>query len=104
MMRNLSEHSDGETGRPSQDFEALKAIPYSWESQAITTDQIKDNKINTLAIVGSEDERLEGMQSFSKAMPNTQLEVVEGATHSGEEGLGFRPEFIHTIRDFLQRN
>ena len=104
MKRNLSEQSDGETGRPSQDFEALKAIPCSWESQAITTDQIKDNKINTLAIVGSEDERLEGMQRFSKAMPNTQLEVVDGATHSGEEGLGFRPEFIHTIRDFLQRN
>ena len=104
MIRRLSEQSDGETGRPGQDFEALKAILHSWESQAITSNQIKDNEINTLAIVGSEDERLEGMQNFSKAMPNTQLKIVEGATHSGEEGLGFRPEFINTIKDFLQRN
>ena len=54
--------------------------------------------------MGSEDERLEGMQNFSKAMPNTQLKIVEGATHSDEDGLGFHPEFINTIKDFLQRN
>ena len=87
-----------------QDYEALAAIPSSWQTQVVTDQLLASNQIPVLAIVGSEDPRVDGLKGVAVILPKTELVIVDGATHAGETGLPRRPEFLEAIQEFLSRN
>ena len=91
----MADASDG------QDYEALAAIPLSWPEQVVRESQLAATTVPTIAIVGSEDPSLSGMNALKAIMPALKLVVVDGATHSGEQGAMGRPEFARTVHDFL---
>jgi pimeloyl-ACP methyl ester carboxylesterase len=100
-VRQRAATADEEDG---QDFEALAAIPASWESQVVSDRLLAANQIPVLAIVGSEDPRVDGMKDVGGILSNMELVIVDGATHGGETGLSRRPEFLEAIQGFLNRN
>jgi pimeloyl-ACP methyl ester carboxylesterase len=101
IVRQRAATADEEDG---QDFEALAAIPASWESQVVSDQLLAANQIPVLAIVGSEDPRVDGMKDVGGILSNMELVIVDGATHDGETGLSRRPEFLEAIQGFLNRN
>jgi pimeloyl-ACP methyl ester carboxylesterase len=83
-----------------QDYVALAAIPLSWSDQTVSDTQLINNKVPTLAIVGSDDEddRILGLRELDGFMANYELIIVDGATHIG---LATHPDFIGSVRQFL---
>ena len=67
----------------------------------MTDAQLVASPVPVLAIVGSEDPRLPGLEELKAVMPALRLVVVEGATHAGERGLYNRPEFLAEIKEFI---
>jgi pimeloyl-ACP methyl ester carboxylesterase len=83
-----------------QDFLALAAVARSRSTQVVTEAQLRQVAVPTIGIVGSADPRMVSMQALKDIMPAmTRVVVIDGADHG--EAL-YRPEFIRTIREFLE--
>lgn len=82
-----------------QDLAALAAVARSLPDLAITEKQVSTIKVPTLAIVGTADSTLEGVNKLKKVMPTLKVAQVEKATHGNAVG---RPEFIEALREFLK--
>ena len=103
--RNMSEsiEEQGRSADPSddRDYAALAAIPRSWQSQVVTDAQLVASSVPVLAIVGSEDPNLPGLEELKTVKPTLKLVVIDGATHAGERGAAGHPEFLAEIRNFI---
>ena len=55
----------------------------------------------TLGVVGSVDSALQSMQDLAKLRPDMKFVIVEGASHTGPDGIQGRPELISAIREFI---
>jgi pimeloyl-ACP methyl ester carboxylesterase len=67
----------------------------------VTPEQVKAVKVPTLGVVGSLDSALESMQDLAKLRPDMKFVIVEGASHTGPDGMQGRPELISVIREFI---
>lgn len=84
-----------------QDLVALGAVARSFKSLAITEAQVAAIDVPTLAIVGTADPNLAGVNKLHGAMPKLQVVTIDGATHLDASG---RPQFIAGLQAFLQAN
>jgi pimeloyl-ACP methyl ester carboxylesterase len=67
----------------------------------VTDAQMAAVRVPTLAVVGSADTALEGVEGLKVVWPALKVIVIDGATHSSERGAPRRPEFVNAIRDFV---
>jgi pimeloyl-ACP methyl ester carboxylesterase len=63
--------------------------------------RMKQLRVPVLAVVGSNDNGLNGAKDLKNTLPSVKLVVIDGATHAGDTGALYRPEFIGAIRDFV---
>lgn len=84
-----------------QDLAALAAVVHSFVDSAVTEAQVAAINVPTIAIVGTADPLIEGVNKLKKAMPKLNVVAVERATHISAFG---RPEFIEALQDFLKVN
>jgi pimeloyl-ACP methyl ester carboxylesterase len=97
MIRQQSSEFAG-----SNDVEALAAMLRGMDL-FVTNEQLASVKVPTLAVVGSADPALLGVNSLKRLWPALSVVVIDGATHSNNRGRGVtgRPEFVQAIRDFI---
>ena len=69
----------------------------------VTDAQMAAVRVPTLAIVGSADSALAGVNVLKTVWPALKVVTIEGATHGNNTGRGAaaRPEFVNAIRDFV---
>jgi alpha-beta hydrolase superfamily lysophospholipase len=62
-------------------------------------------RVPVLAVVGSIDPALAGVNELKAAMPSLKVVVIEGASHisADERGAPRRPEFVNASESSLQR-
>lgn len=84
-----------------KDPRALAAVRRGTRGQSVTAAQMGAVEVPVLGIVGSKDRYLARFQELKKDMPQLQLVVLEGATHSSALG---RPEFLQSLLDFLHEH
>lgn len=82
-----------------QDVAALAAIARSLPDLAITETEAGAIKVPTMAIIGTADPRMEGVNKLKKALPTLKVVPIEKATHASALG---RPEFIAALETFLK--
>jgi len=85
----------------NNDPAALAAAWRSLPEQAWDEEKMKHVEVPVLAAVGREDQGLAGAKELQRVLPSTKLVVIDGATHGGNTGALYRPEFIGAIREFL---
>ena len=84
-----------------QDVAALAAVVRSNVDLAISEAQVAAINVPTIAIIGTADPLIEGVNKLKKAMPKLKVITVERATHVSAFG---RPEFIEALQEFLKAN
>ncbi len=69
----------------------------------VTDAELATVQVPVLAVVGSADPALAGVNELKGVMPSLKVVVIEGATHSSanERGAARRPEFVNAIREFV---
>lgn len=82
-----------------QDIAALAANRRAFTGMAVTGAQVKAINVPTIAIIGTADPLLGGVDKLKKAMPKLKVVTIEGATHMSAFG---RPEFIGALQEFLK--
>jgi pimeloyl-ACP methyl ester carboxylesterase len=81
---------------------ALAAILRGYPARTVTDDQLKAVRVPLLAIVGSADPNVRGVQALKSLLPDLQVVVIDGATHVGPpRGAPARPEFVAAVRAFI---
>jgi pimeloyl-ACP methyl ester carboxylesterase len=83
------------------DLKALAAYNRGRRGLVVTETALSAVRVPTLGIIGSADPTVEGMRTLGKVMPAIEVVVLEGAEHGGERGVLRRPEFLPTLRKFL---
>lgn len=84
-----------------QDISALAALRRADIANAVTGEQVAAINVPTIAIIGTADPLIEGVNKLKKAMPKLKVVTVEGASHMTAFG---RPEFIGALQEFLKAN
>jgi pimeloyl-ACP methyl ester carboxylesterase len=90
-----------ETLLAGQDIAALAALSRSNIANRITAAQVAVINIPTLALIGTADPLIQGVNKLKTAMPKLKVVPIEGATHVAAFG---RPEFIEALQEFLKAN
>jgi pimeloyl-ACP methyl ester carboxylesterase len=69
----------------------------------VTDSQMAAVRVPTLAVVGSADRALMGVNALKAVWPALNVVVIQGAVHSSanERGAPRRPEFVGAIREFV---
>lgn len=82
---------------------AMAAYMRSRQRQVVTNAELAAVRVPMLAVVGSADPALAGVNELKGAMPRLKVVVIEGATHSSanERGAPRRQEFVNAIREFV---
>ena len=82
---------------------AMAAFARSRQRQVVTNTEIAAVRVPVLAVVGSVDPALAGVNELKATMPSLKVVVIEGASHSSadERGAPRRPEFVNAIREFV---
>ena len=72
----------------------------------LTDSAFAATKVPLLHVIGSLDtSRLpESRRLKEKVLPTVEFKIVEGATHTGRQGLFLRSEFVEAIMSFLARH
>jgi pimeloyl-ACP methyl ester carboxylesterase len=83
------------------DTKALAAVMRSMKGLAITEEQLKDDKVPTLAIVGDADTLKDGVDALKGRLPDLQVVVIKGADHMD---AFLKPEFLNALTEFLARH
>jgi pimeloyl-ACP methyl ester carboxylesterase len=96
MMKQAEAHF-----RSRQDLAALAAVARSIPDLKITGAQVATIKVPAIAIIGSDDPLIDGVNKLKKAMPALKVIPVDGASHATVFG---RPEFIQALQEFLRAN
>jgi pimeloyl-ACP methyl ester carboxylesterase len=80
---------------------ALAAVVRSWNTLGVSRDKLEDNKVPTLALIGTADPFKEGFDYMKEGMPNLKIVTIDGATHLNAPS---NPKFIRSLRSFLAEN
>jgi pimeloyl-ACP methyl ester carboxylesterase len=92
-------------GRPwgNNDPVALAALQRSLKALQVTNGQLKANRVPTLALYGSKEEksRLQNLAKLKQRMSNLKWQVIEGANHLDTPA---NPEFLKALQRFLEHN
>jgi pimeloyl-ACP methyl ester carboxylesterase len=87
----------------ANDLQALAAFHRGRRALNVTDKELAAVRVPTLGIIGSADPSVETMRQLKPYMPALTVVVVDGAEHGGERGILRRPEFLRTVREFLDR-
>jgi pimeloyl-ACP methyl ester carboxylesterase len=87
----------------TRDYEALGAVASALDDLTVSDERLSSNEVPTFGIVGTADPRITRMQDLGTVMSNYTLEIVEGATHSGPDGLPRREEFAAKVKLFIDQ-
>ncbi len=82
----------------TNDSKALAACIRGMGGLAVTEEQLRANKVPTLALIGSDDPLKLGVDELQKVMPNLKVDVLEGADHMTTFS---KPQFIDDLKEFL---
>jgi pimeloyl-ACP methyl ester carboxylesterase len=82
----------------SNDPKALAACIRGMIGVTLTEEQLKANKVPTLALIGGADPLKLGVDELAQVMPNLRVEVIENADHMN---AFTRPKFIGDLKGFL---
>ena len=82
-----------------QDLAALAALSRANLAMAITEAQVAAINVPTIAIIGTADPLIAGVNKLKKVMPGLKVVTIEGARHA--EAFA-RPEFIAALEEFLK--
>lgn len=80
------------------DQKALAAVIRGMKDLTVSEQQLRANRVPTLAIVGEIDPIKVTVDELSQVMPNLQVYVIKDADHIG---AFLRPEFSQALRTFL---
>ena len=80
------------------DTKALAAAARGFEGLRVTDDQLKSNRVPTLAVIGADDPLKEGVDSVRDVMSNLEVVVIEDIDHMTAFSS---PRFRQAIREFL---
>jgi len=88
----------------SNDPQALAAFVRGQVSLAVTESDLAAIRVPVLAIVGSNDPSLRGVNELKTLLPTMSVKVIEGGVHiiSEERGTPRFPEFVEAIRAFVK--
>jgi pimeloyl-ACP methyl ester carboxylesterase len=75
---------------------AVRKSDQTWDEA-----KMRQVKVPVLAAVGTNDPGLSGAKDLQSVLPSVKLVVIDGATHAGDTGALYRPEFVAAIREFL---
>jgi pimeloyl-ACP methyl ester carboxylesterase len=82
----------------TNDSKALAACIRGMGGLAVTEQQLRANKVPTLALIGADDPLKLGVDELAEVMPNLKVQVIAGADHMTAFS---RPEFIGGLKEFL---
>jgi pimeloyl-ACP methyl ester carboxylesterase len=85
----------------TNDPKALAAAIRGMRGLAVTEEQLRANKVPTLALIGEIDPLKEGVDALEPLMPNLTVRVIDGADHMNAFA---RPEFVVGLKQFLAKN
>ena len=77
---------------------ALAAVVRGWKELAVTDEQLKANRVPTLALVGDIDPLKKSVDDLKGRMAHLQIKVIEGGDHLT---AFVKPEFLADLRKFL---
>lgn len=81
---------------------ALAAVARGRHELAVGDEELKAVRVPLLAVVGTADPALRGVQELKDLLPRLQVVTIEGATHVGPpRGAPSRPEFVAAVRSFI---
>ncbi len=92
------------TASPQQDYEALATITSTWGELVVTDEGLRAASVPALAIAGSEDRGLPGLQELAGIIRGMRVVVVENGTHGGAGSTLRDPKFRETLLGFLRAN
>jgi pimeloyl-ACP methyl ester carboxylesterase len=85
----------------ANDTKALAAVIRGMPGLAVTDEQLKANKVPTLALIGEIDPLKKGVDDIKGRMANLRVVVIDGADHVSAFSS---PEFIKELKDFLDKH
>jgi pimeloyl-ACP methyl ester carboxylesterase len=85
----------------ANDVKALAALWRGYNTLSVTNQQLSSVGVPQIVLIGSEDLSAAGVPELQKTHPQIRTLVVQGAQHGGPDGVMRRPEFMTTLREFL---
>jgi pimeloyl-ACP methyl ester carboxylesterase len=83
-----------------QDLDALAAVLRGHEGFVVSEEDLRQNQVPTLAIIGAKDPLKEGVDAMEGVMNNLEIVVIEGEGH----GAARNPAYIDGIKKFLEKH
>jgi pimeloyl-ACP methyl ester carboxylesterase len=85
----------------TNDSKALSGVIRGMPDLAVTEEELKANKVPTLALIGDLDPMKVTVDDMEKVMANLEVVVLQGGDHMRAFAL---PEFTTSLRAFLKRH
>ncbi len=83
------------------DQRALAAAARGMSELAVTEDELRANRVPTLALIGGADPLKVTVDELAQVMPHLTVTVIEDADHMRAPG---RPEFVRELKSFLSQH
>jgi pimeloyl-ACP methyl ester carboxylesterase len=80
------------------DQKALAAVARALNELAVSEEQLRSNRVPTLALIGDKDPLKVTVDEMAEVMPHLTVSVIPDADHFRAYG---RPEFIRELKSFL---
>ena len=87
-----------------RDPRALAAISADYSAWDVSDQNLRDNKIPALALVGDEDELVTNNRELYAMMGNLELVVIPGGTHGGTNAAREKELFRRELLRFVREN
>lgn len=84
-----------------QDRQAIAAVRRSYGAFLVTESQLRSVSVPLLGVAGSDDPSLADIEYLRKLRPDTEVVVINGATHNAPRNARARLEFVEAIRRFI---
>jgi pimeloyl-ACP methyl ester carboxylesterase len=85
----------------NNDTKALAAVVRGMKGLAVADDQLKANRVPTLALIGEIDPLKKGVDDIKDRLANLKVVVIDGADHITAFN---RPEFVKELQAFLDKH
>jgi pimeloyl-ACP methyl ester carboxylesterase len=83
------------------DQRAVAAAARGMSELAVTEDELRANRVPTLALIGGADPLKVTVDELAQVMPNLTVTVIDDADHLRAPG---RPEFVRELKSFLSQH
>jgi pimeloyl-ACP methyl ester carboxylesterase len=82
----------------TNDTKALAAVVRGWKELTIPDQQLRDNRVPVLGLVGAEDPLKQRVDDFKEVLPKMHEVVIKDADHMN---AFTKPEFLSALEKFL---